>query len=58
VNAVNLIESIIDIFENNRSIKSWSEVWEEIKEFLKTNNVSIHSLTDTEINGNINFILN
>jgi len=57
-NAANLIESIIDTFENSRSIESWNKVWEQIKEFLKTNNVSIYNLTNIEINGNIYIICN
>jgi len=57
-NAANLIESIIDTFENSRSIESWETMWEQIKEFLKTNNVSIYNSTDSEINGNIYTIFN
>lgn len=57
-NAANLIESIIDTFENSRSIESWETMWEQIKEFLKTNNVSIYNSTDSEINGNIYIIFN
>lgn len=52
--AVNLIESVIDTFENSHSNESWDRIWEQIKEFLKTNNVSI----DTGINGNIYFSFN
>lgn len=52
-NAANLIESIIDTFENSRSIESWNIMWEQIKDFLKTNNVSIYNLSDAEINGNV-----
>jgi len=57
-NAANLIECIIDTFENSRSIESWETMWEQIKEFLKTNNVSIYNSTDSEINGNIYIIFN
>jgi len=57
-NVANLIESIIDTFEDSCSIESWNKVWEKIKEFLKTNNVSIYNLTDTEINGKIYIICN
>lgn len=57
-NVANLIESIIDTFENIRSIESWKKVWEQIKEFLKTNNVSIYNSADSEINGNIYIIFN
>ncbi|KAF0720170.1 zinc finger MYM-type protein 1-like [Aphis craccivora] len=41
-NAANLIESIIDTFENSHSIESWETMWEQIKEFLKTNNNLIY----------------
>lgn len=48
---MNLIENIIETFENSRSNESWDEVWLQIEEFLKTNNILNSNPTDTEING-------
>ncbi|XP_029348662.1 uncharacterized protein LOC103310300 [Acyrthosiphon pisum] len=48
---VNLIEGMIDTFEQNRSNTTWTELWTKINEFMKENGMSIESSNDAESRG-------
>lgn len=48
---VNLIEGMIDTFEQNRSNKIWTELWIKINEFMIENGLSIDSSNDAESGG-------
>jgi len=50
---VNLIEGMIDTFEQNRSNKIWTELWININKFMIENGLSIDSSNDAELGGNI-----
>lgn len=50
---VNLIEGMIDTFEQNSSNTTWTELWTKINEFMKENGMSIDSSNDAESGGNI-----
>lgn len=50
---VNLIEGMIDTFEQNRSNKIWTELYIKINEFMIENGLSIDSSNDAESGGNI-----
>lgn len=50
---VNLIEGMIDTFEQNRSNKIWTELWININKFMIENGLSIDSSNDAELGGYI-----
>lgn len=51
--SASLIESVINTFESNRSNESWKNLWTNINDFFKANDVVVDKIVDSQIKGYI-----